>query len=567
MPLLIGINYAVTSPVPFTVSIPDDGFASVTTNGVSNYAVQWPLNFVFTESIDGGNRVYSVSVEPYDPGGELTWSGAGGGMRSGASSGDGCDCINYGFLTVWYTCSQSCSCGRKCRAKGIYYLEDVEFSFEGGKCRCGFADYLDEDSPEHGYEPCVSATFSHSAVIFEDDYLESPGVMGYGGSTRVRLTLYAYGGPNGGTVSFSGTNLSKLTPIGTAAFLPPSLPLGPGETFYSTGVYEGTAASASENDVTVSGTFTESMAAPPLVSSSSLTVVNVALQAEFTARDNPCNTRHTYGVGEKVKFIVTPALSSITLRAVKADTTDDITPYDTFGSMFVFWGVSEVDASVPRTYICPATDATPNITISRSGVAYKPVMAIVEPSEVVSPAAFGSGTFESGQVGFGCLSITNYIGPFHVSFQGIKVAEIPCDEAIPPTGFFASSYYTGPLTHNAGAGATHQVRIKNGNYWRQDDAGADNSIGNWSSGELVWKIPIGWKRLRYVDENDATRVYECDYESRTNKTTRPLLIGGRTDVYTQTFRIDSDGTTTIEKFGWRMTRSRWSTSATVEKIK
>ena len=172
VPLLIGINYAVTSPVPFTVSIPDDGFASVTTNGVSNYEVQWPLNFVFTESIDGENRVYSVTVEPYDPGGELTWSGAGGGMRSGAPSGGGCDCINYGFLTVWYTCSQNCNCGRKCRAKGVYDLESVAFPVEGGKCRCGFADYLDEDSPEHGYEPCVSATFSHSAVIFEDDYLD-----------------------------------------------------------------------------------------------------------------------------------------------------------------------------------------------------------------------------------------------------------------------------------------------------------------------------------------------------------------------------------------------------------
>ena len=69
------------------------------------------------------------------------------------------------------------------------------------------------------------------------------------------------------------------------------------------------------------------------------------------------------------------------------------------------------------------------------------------------------------------------------------------------------------------------------------------------------------------DDNGAIYVDECDYESRTNKTTRPLLIGGRTDVYTQTFRIDSEGTTTVEKFGWRMTRSRWSTSATVEKIK
>jgi len=330
-------------------------------------------------------------------------------------------------------------------------------------------------------------------------------------------------------------------------------------------VYEGTAASASENDVTVSGTFTESMAAPPLVSSDSLTVVNVALQTEFTARDNPCNTRHTYGVGEKVRFIVTPALSSITLRAVKADTTDDVTPYDTFGSMFVFWGVSEVDASVPRTYICPATDATPNITISRSGVAYKPVMAIVEPSEVVSPAAFGSGTFESGQVGFGCLSVTNYIGPFHVSFQGVKVMEIPCDDAIPPTGYFASPYFTGDLTHTSNAGAGGMLAIKQDNYWRRDDAGRDGVITNWSPGVLVWKIPIGWKRLRHLGD---TLIFadKPDYEFHTNTNSRPLLIGGRGDVYTQTFRIEPDGTAVIEKFGWRLSRSRSSESGTVEKI-
>ena len=46
----------------------------------------------------------------------------------------------------------------------------------------------------------------------------------------------------------------------------------------------------------------------------------------------------------------------------------------------------------------------------------------------------------------------------------------------------------------------------------------------------------------------------------------PLLVGGRTDAYTQTFSIDSSGTTTLEKFGWRMTRSRWSFSGTVEKV-
>ena len=44
VPLLIGIDYAITSIVPFTVSFPeDDGFAVVTTNGVANYEIRWPL--------------------------------------------------------------------------------------------------------------------------------------------------------------------------------------------------------------------------------------------------------------------------------------------------------------------------------------------------------------------------------------------------------------------------------------------------------------------------------------------------------------------------------------------
>jgi hypothetical protein len=85
------------------------------------------------------------------------------------------------------------------------------------------------------------------------------------------------------------------------------------------------------------------MAAPPLVSSNSLTVVNVALQAEFTARDNPCNTRHTYGVGEKVHLTATPALSAITYRVLKADVTDIATPYDTVRDGNISGRITEID--------------------------------------------------------------------------------------------------------------------------------------------------------------------------------------------------------------------------------
>ena len=58
VPLLIGVDYAVTSDTPFTVSFPIDYIhPTVTTNGVADYNVRWPLNFVFTESQIGRAHV------------------------------------------------------------------------------------------------------------------------------------------------------------------------------------------------------------------------------------------------------------------------------------------------------------------------------------------------------------------------------------------------------------------------------------------------------------------------------------------------------------------------------
>ena len=190
-------------------------------------------------------------------------------------------------------------------------------------------------------------------------------------------------------------------------------------------------------------------------------------------------------------------------------------------------------------------------------------MSVIEPSEVVSPTASGSWNVGFGHVGFGHLTVENFIGPFHVSFRGVGFAEIPCDEVVPPTGYFATNY-TGHLTHTFRAGAGNVREIGNGNYWRHDDAGSDSAIINWSSGTLVWKVPIGWVRFQ-SENNPQGFAFECDYERHRDASSRPLLIGGRTDAYTQTFSIGPSGTTTLEKFGWRMIRSRWSLSGTVEK--
>ncbi len=568
VPLLIGIDYAITSPVPFAVSFPVDYmYSEVVTNGVADYNVHWPLNFVFTEDIGASNRVYTVTVEPYDPGGVLEWD-VNAPMRGGF--GGDCDCVQCSGYSALFSCSSTCTCSRGCRARGTYLCELAGFPLEGGECRCGFDDppsdeYPNPPGPNDG--PSLTISFSNSAIIFEDAHADQPGVTVPRRSNRVRLTVDAYGGPDGGTLSLSEQNIGKLVAVGGGGVpLPLSRQLAGGEAYYATCLYEGMAASGEANDVVVSGTLTPSAPYNPLSDESSLTVVKVELEAEYTARDNPCQNRHTYGVGERVKFNVTPALSAIKLRALKADITDDATPYDTFGSDSYFHGVYDADASQMRTYICPATGTRPDISVTLAGTEYKPVMTIVEPSEVVSPTASGSWDVGFGHVGFGCLRVANYIGPFHVSFEGVKVGEIPCYDAIPPTGFFASPNYTGRLTHDADACSGRQYKIKAGNYWRHDDAGSDSTIDNWSAGTLVWKIPIGWTRLQNEEDTNIARIVNCDYERYRDANSRPLLIGGRTDAYTQTFSIDASGTTTLEKFGWRMTRSRWSFSGTVEEI-
>ena len=90
VPLLIGVDYSVTSDTPFTVSFPVDYmYPEVETNEPCRAHIRWPLNFVFTESIGASNRVYTVTVEPYDPGGVFEWGDSGGGapMRGGSSGG------------------------------------------------------------------------------------------------------------------------------------------------------------------------------------------------------------------------------------------------------------------------------------------------------------------------------------------------------------------------------------------------------------------------------------------------------------------------------------------------
>ena len=362
-----------------------------------------------------------------------------------------------------------------------------------------------------------------------------------------------------GSFALTTRNLEKLAVIDGSGpiALPTSKSLEPFETYSATFECAGIEASGSEGDVEVSGVFVGGVTASVESHSDSTTVVKVELEVVYIAPENSSQNRHVYGVGEQVKFTVTPALADVKLRAVKGDTGDLQTRYDTFG------GQSEVDGSAIRTYTCPiASTYTPDVTVFYRSVTHSPSMMVVEPQLVVTRSATATGWFWPGQVGMGCLRTENYIGPMHVSFQGVKVAEIPCESVIPPEGWFASTNYTGSLSHDyyAGAGPLHP--ITDGNYWMADEAGRDVPYGNWFAGRMTWKIPIGWKRLLF-DGDDTTLAMGVDYERHMDNGSRPLLIGGREDAYTQFFLIDSDGSSAVEKFGYKLQRSRLAVSGTV----
>ena len=399
-------------------------------------------------------------------------------------------------------------------------------------------------------------SFDKSAVIFEDAHLESPGQTVARRSTGVNLSCTAYGGDNGGTVTFSVDNLGKLTSDGSVS-LPITRTLEPNEVFGVVIALEGAQASASEGDIVARAEFVDALSGEHLIGEpSALTSIKLELQAVYTAPANPCMNRHTYGVGEKVRFIVSPQLSVVGVSTEKQDGTYDGPLYELFD------GVEETDASVVRTYVCPiSANYVPPIRIVYDDVEYRPCLSLVEPQYVVTKGAdwgenrvdiFYSGNrkcWPSGMVGAATLVTTNCIGPMNVSFQGIAVSELPCSDEDVVTGCFANGH---ARTHTVNAGAGRAYYIGPGNFWFVDSAGQSAPEPNWTpNSTLNWKIPLGWHR-KDPQYDDYHGVVTPDYEVGYDAQSRPLIIG---QDYRQCHFIDQSGTFRIDKYGHWISRS------------
>ena len=397
-----------------------------------------PLGFEFTESVTPSNRVYAVSVVPYDPGGEFLWGTCGGEPSRGEPRRDGgCSCVSYDGHGAVFGCTEECTCSGACVATGTYGFEDASFPFSGGECRCGFDDPGEQEYlPEHGATDGASFSiqFSKGAVIFEDAYMDSDGKSAAKRSTRVRLTVSAYGGTHGGSLVLGAENLGKLSAVaGGQINLPPTLGLAARQSFYTTCVYEAAEASGGTEDVSVAGYLIENDTGRRIDGRDALTVVRVELTPWVTALENTNPHRHVLGIGESVNCFHYPDIPSVTWQAKSNWTIATLRGYAYFTS--------------------PLTSSRDGVTVSCRGQFYRPRISIVEPEGILAvnatPTRHGVPRGEAGGIG---MELDLYVLPRTVSFSNIAMEEIECFTGT-HTGYFNNMEFSGDWSHARECGA------------------------------------------------------------------------------------------------------------------
>jgi len=153
----------------------------------------------------------------------------------------------------------------------------------------------------------AAATFSKSAVIFEDAYMNSPGNCVGRQSSQTELHCVAHGGPNGGHVRFEILGEDKLEHV-SGHILPVEQDVSPGMKLGFTISYKGKLPSSAAEDIIVTTTFTENVqGATQEVSTAKLTSVKARITPEVEAPSNDSIGRHTYGVRELINCLTYPS--------------------------------------------------------------------------------------------------------------------------------------------------------------------------------------------------------------------------------------------------------------------
>ncbi len=516
VPLLVGVEYAVTSTVPISVSVSDADYAEVTENDACDYTVKWPLAFEFIEELGGEGRFYTVDVTPFDPGGEFVWGTTARGRTSGCWSGLG------SFVSSG--CSGFCGCGG-CSVYGYFRFDGARFDFSGGSCGCSDEDDEDDESgsggvPNTNFGPGVSVTADTSTIVFEDEYSNdhddtvprrstwmcvtvefaagiadaSCSVELTGGASKVVMHENSEGGP---VCTSRRYNLKKNRTVTKKFYI------------------EGVGPSGETDDITlraeISGGGSDS-------DSASLTVHEVEIEPSIQTGEKLKN-RHKVGSGEIFLVKVQPVVE-VTVDPSMAE-------------------MPGQDGAV-KVLRAPYFESTMPISLSVGDVSFSTSVCVLEPSDLVVVYAETAPPRNNpviGYVGNVGMNLGLMFAPTNLAFDALEMKE---QSAVSTnyTGYFATDVGAAYRVHNTGG-----WQVMNFGTVLNDEAAIEDCVEPWSAGFLEWHIPNVW---RIADES-ASRM------EHTFKT------------YYQRFRITADGTVYIQKFGWCVSRAKDSSEATLVK--
>ena len=559
VPLVIGVEYAVTSSVPFTVSpacdtigrTPDYTLKIEPREG-GGKTVHWPIRFAYRETTDETH--FALDAYPDGLGLEYAWRVEGGAQPMPApmlmspfprllSGGGGC--FEYEGSNVTMVCVGNCGCDG-CTLEGDAYLMGHSIALPTFQCGC---EPPHEPNPEEQGEPpdpsqaSISVSYSAQAVIYEAAYVDSPGHTVPRRSTPVSFTISVSGGPNGGHYSVSMPGFGKLVPT-EPVDIPANGDLGPYETVCFSASCEGCVPSSSEEDVGISGTFVENETGCRFTSKGTkLTVFRVELQPKVDPPDQNYAfvNRHRYGIRELVRRIQTPS--------------SPILQWNYTGG-----GRETNDAIAGETfYQCPLSGCQNPISASYAGIQYTPLVEIVEPTDIMAEyrngrtmgSVFTTNTVTLGMAGGIGMYLKLYVMPFSVSFSQISVQEV-VSFTYEAEGYFLNPYFNGAFAHTggvggAGAGTWFDVDLDNlfavdiaayRDYipWLTPDGHPTNDVAfTWTSGYVYIDNPFGWN------------------EKDTNGDTSPFRRFG--ESIRDEIMLDSNGTVGIRKLNKQVART------------
>ena len=487
--LLIGKEYRVASRMPICCVGLSDYAIEVSQDSATSLSIVWPVTIEPVAMRSGAS--FSMSVVPDFLGGGFTWTNC-------------CCSISSSGNSFTYSCDENCHCSG-CAALGCYTYEGFTLPASGGSCGCAGisepgsgAEEEDDDGP---YAGGASATFTKSAILFEDPYENTPGSWIGRHSTTTELHCVAHGGPNGGHVRFEVSGAARLNSLSG-----PSLPLerdvSAGKRVEFSVIYEGVSPSASAGDVVATATFTENAeGAEPASTSNSLTCAKIEIVPTCSIGGLP--NRHCLGLREGFMIEIVPSGLDVTV------------------SRNAGWELNNV-LNVP-VYTCPLVADGNGVIIHAGNTEYTPQLSVVEPQGIVC-------TSGSSACGYGVIAmqLEPYIVPQYVSFSNIKMMEVP-SMAGGPTGYFTNAIFEAYWHHttNRGAGVWHRPRQDN--FFFADVPSFDLYCPPpLTAGTITWVVPIGW------GDDGATSLED--------------IVDTMPTLYNQVYTLDEDGGLRIDKF-------------------